>query len=86
MKINVSFGENVFSLEVSEDLELENFKAFCEIESGNKASDLIIKFKNTVLTEDKKSLKSFGINDGDLIKLELARKTILLILLHLKNV
>lgn len=77
MKINVSFGENVFSLEVPEDLELENFKAFCEIESGNKASELIIIFNNTVLNDDKQSLKFFGISDGDFIKLELSRKILI---------
>lgn len=74
MKINVSFGENLFSLEVPEDLELENFKAFCEIESGKKANELIVIFNNNPLTDDKKTLNFYGVNDGDLIKLESARK------------
>lgn len=35
MRITVTtLSDLTFSLEVSEDLELENFKAFCEIESG----------------------------------------------------
>jgi hypothetical protein len=35
MRITVTnLGELTFTLEVPEDLELENFKAFCEVESG----------------------------------------------------
>lgn len=35
MKITVTTLTDVtFSLEVSEDLEIENFKAFCQIESN----------------------------------------------------
>lgn len=35
MKITVTtLTELTFQLEVPDDLELENFKAFCEIESG----------------------------------------------------
>lgn len=35
MKITVAtLTELTFQLEVPDDLELENFKAFCEIESG----------------------------------------------------
>ena len=32
----------VFSLDIPEDLELENFKAFCEAESSIPASDIVI--------------------------------------------
>lgn len=35
MRITVTtLADLTFSLEVPEDLELENFKAFCEVESG----------------------------------------------------
>jgi DNA damage-inducible protein 1 len=35
MKVTViTLADFTFSLEVGEDLELENFKAFCEVESG----------------------------------------------------
>lgn len=73
MKINVSFGENLFSLEVPEDLELENLKAFCEeFCSGKKANELVVIFNNVTLNDDKKTLNLYGIIDGDLIKLKLA--------------
>lgn len=35
MKITVTnLADLTFELEVAEDLELENFKAFCEVQSG----------------------------------------------------
>jgi hypothetical protein len=43
MKITVTtLTELTFQLEVPDDLELENFKAFCEIESGIPGEKLII--------------------------------------------
>jgi hypothetical protein len=33
MKVTVTTDNYTFSLEVPEDLEVENFKAFCEVES-----------------------------------------------------
>ncbi|CAH1728700.1 unnamed protein product [Chironomus riparius] len=71
MKINVTtIGDLTFSLEVSEDLELENFKAFCEIESGVTTSEMIILFNNVPLNDDKKNLRDYGIKDGDLVSLQ----------------
>ena len=55
---------DVFSLEVPEDLELENFKAFCEAESGVPAKEMVIMFNGTVLKDDKKPLKEHGVKVG----------------------
>lgn len=71
MKITVTtLADLTFSLDVPEDLELENFKAFCEIESAVPASEMIIFFNNTPLHDDKKLLKDYGIKDGDLVSLQ----------------
>ncbi|XP_045509459.1 protein DDI1 homolog 2 isoform X2 [Colias croceus] len=68
MKITVTtLNDDIFVLDVSEDLELENFKAFCEIESGFSAKDIILNFNGKPLLDDKKSLKDHGVNDGDVI-------------------
>ncbi|XP_023944474.1 protein DDI1 homolog 2 isoform X2 [Bicyclus anynana] len=68
MKVTVStLNEEVFVLDVSEDLELENFKAFCEIESGFPASRITLIFNGKPMTHDKKSLKELGVHDGDVI-------------------
>ena len=58
MKITVTtLADQIFNLEISEDLELENFKAFCEVESGISASEILIVHHGRPLTEDKRSLK-----------------------------
>lgn len=57
----------IFVLDVSEDLELENFKAFCEVETGFPAHEILISFNGRPLLDDKKSLKNHGIRDGDAV-------------------
>ncbi|XP_047524325.1 protein DDI1 homolog 2 [Pieris napi] len=68
MKITVTtLNDDIFILDVSEELELENFKAFCEIESGFPAKDISLNFNGKPLLDDKKTLKELGVNDGDII-------------------
>lgn len=70
MKVTVTtLNDEIFVLDVSEDLELENFKAFCEIESGFPAKDITLNFNGTPLLDDKKTLKELGVGDGDVIVL-----------------
>lgn len=71
MKITVTtITDYVFELDVSEELELENFKAFCEVESGFPSNEIIILFKGTPLLDNKKSLKDCGISEGDMVELQ----------------
>ncbi|XP_043276839.1 protein DDI1 homolog 2 isoform X2 [Venturia canescens] len=71
MKVTVTtLGDDIFVLDVSEELELENFKAFCEIESGVPAHEIVIAFNGRPLMDDNKSLKDHGIRDGDVIILQ----------------
>ncbi|XP_031829871.1 DNA damage inducible 1 homolog rngo [Nomia melanderi] len=71
MKVTVTtLSDDIFVLDVSEDLELENFKAFCEIESGVPAHEIVIAFNGLPLMDDKKSLKDYGIRDGDAVILQ----------------
>lgn len=65
---------DVFSLEVPEDLELENFKAFCEAESGVPAKEMVIMFNGAVLKDDKKPLKEHGVKNGDMVVMEKVKK------------
>ena len=70
MKVTITtLNDEIFVLDVSEDLELENFKAFCEIESGFPAKDIILNYNGKPLLDDKKSLKQHGVHDGDVIVL-----------------
>lgn len=66
MKITVaSLDDQIFVLDVSEDLELENFKAFCEIESGWPSHEIVIVANGQPLYDNQKSLKNYNIKDGD---------------------
>jgi len=68
MKVTVTtMADAIFSLDVSEDLELENFKAFCEVESGIPAPQILVVLEGRPLTDDKKSLKDLGVKDGDMV-------------------
>ncbi|XP_059469573.1 protein DDI1 homolog 2 isoform X2 [Neocloeon triangulifer] len=71
MNITVaSLSDQVFPLNVSEDLELENLKAFCEVESGVPAHEIQLSFNGMPLTDNKKTLKEYGIKEGDMLILQ----------------
>ncbi|XP_039280837.1 protein DDI1 homolog 2 isoform X2 [Nilaparvata lugens] len=71
MKVTVStLNDDIFVLDVSEDLELENFKAFCEIESGFPAPEIVIVHNGKPLIDDKISIKTHGVRDGDVVILQ----------------
>lgn len=71
MKITVTtLTGYIFELDVSEELELENFKAFCEVESGFPSAEIVILFRGQPLIDDKKSLKDHGLGEGDVVLLQ----------------
>lgn len=71
MQVTVStLRGDVFSLEVPEDLELENFKAFCEAESGIPAKEMVILFNGNPLMDDKKTMKDYNVKNGDMVVME----------------
>ncbi len=76
MKITVTSvsSDQVFPLDIPDDLELENFKAFCEAESGLATSDMVILFQGNILADDKKSMSSYGLKDGDVVVVEKRQK------------
>lgn len=68
MKVTATLeGEQIFNLDVSDDLELENFKAFLEFESGVQSSQIVIFHNGVALRDDKKTLNGYGIKDGDVL-------------------
>lgn len=71
MKVTVTtLSGDLFVLDVGEDLELENFKAFCEIESGFPAPEISIVHNGRPLIDNNKSMKSHGVSDGDVVVLQ----------------
>lgn len=71
MRVTVTtLSDEIFVLDVSEDLELENFKALCEMESGFPSREILIVYSGRPLTDDRKSMKEHGIADGDVLILQ----------------
>lgn len=73
MKISAAtLTGTTFEMDVSEELELENFKAFCEMECGIPSAQIVITLNGRNLIDDKLSLKDHGVKDGDLVLLQQA--------------
>ncbi|XP_017794005.1 PREDICTED: protein DDI1 homolog 2 [Habropoda laboriosa] len=71
MKVTVTMlSDDIFVLDVIEDMELESFKALCEIECNVSVHEMVIAFNGLPLMNDKKSLKDHGIRDGDVVILQ----------------
>ena len=67
MKISVTYEDALYSLDISEDSEIEILKASLEFESGVPGSEFSIYYNGVSLKEMKKSLRYFGIKDGDVL-------------------
>lgn len=58
----------IFSLEISPDIELENFKVLVQVENGVESMANMVFFHNgRILMGDKKTLKDFGVADNDVL-------------------
>ncbi|KAK6175362.1 hypothetical protein SNE40_013842 [Patella caerulea] len=65
--------DQIFTLEVSEDLELENFKALCEFETGISSHEIAILWNGRPLQDNKKTLQQYGISNGEMLLLQQMR-------------
>ncbi|KAJ7306472.1 hypothetical protein JRQ81_009826 [Phrynocephalus forsythii] len=63
-------SELTFSLQVDADFELQNFRALCELESGIPAAESQIVYAEQPLTDNRRSLASYGLKDGDVVVLQ----------------
>ncbi|XP_078498711.1 protein DDI1 homolog 2-like isoform X2 [Lissotriton helveticus] len=62
-------SELTFSLDVDPDFELQNFRALCELESGVPSVESTIIYAEQPLTDNQRSLSSYGLKDGDVVVL-----------------
>merc|ERR1711936_483984 len=60
----------------SEDLEIENFRVFCEVESGIPCTEIGLLFNGIPMTDLKKSLKDYGVSDGDMVMMDRMRRQV----------
>ena len=71
MKVTVTtLAGDVFTLDVSPDLELVNFKALCEFECGVSSEQCLVHHEGRLLQDPQKTLGGFGVKDGDMLLLQ----------------
>ncbi|KAF8792332.1 protein DDI1 homolog 2-like [Argiope bruennichi] len=71
MKLTVTtLTDLIVTLDVSPDMELENFKALCECEVGFPSQQMVITHEGRPLMDNKKDLSSFGVKEGDVLLIQ----------------
>ncbi|XP_026069094.1 uncharacterized protein LOC113050388 isoform X1 [Carassius auratus] len=65
-------SETTFALEVSPELELRDFVALCELESGIPAREIQISYAEQPLKDPTRALGNYGLKDGDVVVLRQA--------------
>ena len=66
--VTCSITDAVYSLEVSPDMELENFRVLVGVESGQMdRNDSVFFHSGKLLVGDKKSLSELGVADNDVL-------------------
>ncbi|XP_059426744.1 protein DDI1 homolog 2 isoform X1 [Carassius carassius] len=67
-------SETTFALDVSPELELRDFLALCELESGIPAMEIQISYAEQPLQDPTRALGNYGLKDGDVIVLRQAER------------
>ncbi|XP_067873451.1 protein DDI1 homolog 2 isoform X2 [Heterodontus francisci] len=62
-------SEITFTLQVNGGMQLETFRALCEMESSIPAAESQIIFAERPLTDDRLTLSAYGLKDGDVLVL-----------------
>ncbi|GFR05126.1 protein DDI1 homolog 2 [Trichonephila clavata] len=71
MKLTVTtLTDIIITLDISPDMELENFKALCECEVGFPPQEMVITHEGQPLVDNKKDLKALGVKDGDVLLIQ----------------
>ncbi|KAI4892776.1 hypothetical protein NFI96_032333 [Prochilodus magdalenae] len=67
-------SETTFALDVSPELELRDFVALCELESGIPAGEILISYAEQPLRDLTRALGNYGLKDGDVVVLRQAER------------
>ena len=71
MKLTVTnFTGDIFSLDVSADIEVENLCALCEFETKVPASQIVLVWNGRRLEDKGKPINSYGVKDGDVLLMQ----------------
>ncbi len=66
----VTTNDEIFNIEVSDDIELENVKALISYERGVPANEIQLVWDGQPLADAKKQMMAYGIGNGDILLLE----------------
>lgn len=71
MKLTITtLDDRIVNIEVADDLELENLKAQCEFELSIPSSTMAFTWNGRPLHDNKKTLRDYGVQDGDMLLLQ----------------
>lgn len=70
MKLTISAGDNIISVDIPGSLSLDDFKAYLQAETDLEPTKQILKLNGKVVEGEGKTLEELSINDNDLIVLE----------------
>ena len=62
-----TLSDHIFNIDVSEDMELENLKVLCSIETNINVEKIAVLFNGNTLSDNKKSISQYGIKEGDML-------------------
>lgn len=68
---------SVHPIEVSDDIEILNLKALCELETNIKPDKMILTFDGKPINGDQRTLASFGVKENDVIVVQEMRQNLL---------
>ena len=71
MKLTITtLGDEIFTLDVSGDMDLASFKALCEFECGIPSTEIAVLWNGRPLHDDKRNLDDYGIKDGEVVLIQ----------------
>lgn len=70
MRLTITSEDNVFETNIGDDMELENFIAYCQAETDLPADSFHLLHNGRILSSMKSTVRQLGIVDGDMILIE----------------
>lgn len=68
MKLTITtLTDIIFTLEVNDEMELENFKVLCSLDANIPAEQMTVFYHGNILSDTKKTLGAYGIKDSDML-------------------
>ncbi|UYV66346.1 DDI2 [Cordylochernes scorpioides] len=71
MRLTITtLSDQLFSVDVSEDMELSSLQALCEFEAGIPAAEMVVSHEGRPLMDGRLSLRAYNIKEGDVLLIQ----------------